>query len=299
VITFGGGAGAPVSLWDTDGKAPPQPAADVKPLRALEGLTAAPHAVALSPDGKAAAVADRAGRVLLFDADSGRLRFTWQAQGGAASALAFSPDGKLLAGAHGSDEATVYVWETAGGKEQARFAAGNKAVTALAFAADDQWLASGSADGWVQVWGAASGTRQGGWKAHAAAVLALAFDPGGAALASAAADNAVQVWDVADGKPRWRAARRYRSRALTLAYSADGQSLAVGVEAGAQVVKVADGSVAAQAQLGPVYAAQFAPDGASVSLLTTRGTGSTFHGTLRLTESGAVGRPRLEVPLAP
>ena len=48
--------------------------------------------------------------------------------------------------------------------------------------------------------------------------------------------------------------------------------------------------------VGPVYAAFFAADGGTLTLLTARGTGSTFRGTLVLTDAKGVGRPRLVLP---
>jgi WD40 repeat protein len=184
------------------------------------------------------------------------------------------------------------------GKESARFGAGGTRVTALAFTADGQRLATGGADGWVQVWGAAAGTRLGGWKAHDRAVQAVAFEPGGDGVASGGADGGVQLWNVPDGKPRLRPIK-YRTAVQSLTFSGDGKLLAVGVEVGAQVIKVADGSVGPPLLVGPVYAAFFAADGGSVTLLTARGTGSTFRGTLRLTDAAGVGRPRLELPPEP
>jgi hypothetical protein len=125
----------------------------------------------------------------------------------------------------------VSVWDAPSGELLATFQAHNKAVTALAIAADGSLLATGGADGIVHVWdvaaaldvarssgggggagGGASGGGGGGggggsggaalasFSAHSLAVTALAWTTslGAAArLVSASTDRTVRVWDVA------------------------------------------------------------------------------------------------------
>jgi RNA polymerase sigma factor (sigma-70 family) len=118
--------------------------------------------ITLSPDGKTLAAARN--QVSLYPLSWNKLsevrvgvsrRIPFASQGNV-TALAFSPDGRMLASLSGSDP-VLRVWETASGKERARFRGPNLAAlypsfTSLAFAADGRRLASGSVDSTILIW---------------------------------------------------------------------------------------------------------------------------------------------------
>jgi RNA polymerase sigma factor (sigma-70 family) len=77
--------------------------------------------------------------------------------------LVFSPDGRMLASRGGNQDAsTVYVWETASGKERARFRGHLSGVLTLTFSADGRRLASGSADTTTLIWDVTGRGQDGG-----------------------------------------------------------------------------------------------------------------------------------------
>jgi WD40 repeat protein len=303
LLTFGKFAApsekaGPVELWQLDERPVDSTPGAVKPLRTLEGITAAVQAVALSPDGRTGAVGSADGKVTLFEAASGKTVRTLEGGTYPVSLLVFSPDGKLLAGAAGSNEGAVQIWQVADGKELARPEPGHRAVTALAFAPEGQRLATGAADGSVALWSLPDARRLGGWQAHTGAVRALALDKDGARLASGGADGTAAVWDAAGGEAPLKP-RKYRSAVNTVALSPDGKLLAVAVEAGLQLLDVANGGPLHTLPVGSVSAVGFSADGKAFHLLRTQVAPSTWKGTIRVNETTLIGRPELEIPIGP
>src|SRR5262249_28912635 len=142
-------------------------------------------------------------------------------------ALALAPDGKTVAGAtQASVTATrIVLWDGLTGKEVRRLAEVAGDVTALAFSPDGRTLASGGWDQKVRLWDVAGGKETKRLAVHFCSIVGLAFSPDGKTLASCSEDR-VLLWRFAsDREPRrlggW-------DKATSLAFSHDGQRLAVG-----------------------------------------------------------------------
>lgn len=213
------------------------------------------YAVAVSPDGKLAAVG-RSNAIALYDLGSGKpvarlvdgALTSGDAKGegtGAPAAhrdlvqsLAFSPDGKTLASGSYRE---VKLWrsETPGQWTLARTLGGATdpaspladRVTALRFnPGDGKRLATGggvpSRGGQIHLWDLATGAVDKSFdEVHTDAVTGLAFSPDGKRLASSSADKFVRVTDLDTGKVI-RSLEGHTHHALGVAWRRDGKVLA-------------------------------------------------------------------------
>jgi WD40 repeat protein len=167
-------------LYDAGGAAEP---------RMLSAQKDEVRRVAVSPDSKTIASADRDGVVRLWDVATGALTRTLAPHERDAFDVAYSPDGRWLASAHLSG--TVVLWNAGTGELVHRLSAHASSATAVAFSPDGRTLASGASSGW-------------------------GIDDGG-----------VKLWDVATGRETEHFRRVFTGGVNALAYAADGM-LAVG-----------------------------------------------------------------------
>jgi WD40 repeat protein len=174
-------------------------------------------------------------------ARSGTLRLR---HGAPVTALVFCPDGKGLLSA--SQDGTVRLWDTVTGKELRRFEGHRGAVFCVAVSADGKTLATGGEDKTARLWDVATGKRVRLPVQYQETVDCVAFSPDGKRLAAGGRWLRPQVRDVATGKVlgeiRGEAAVVFdfsdpqrageqmarRTGALGIAFSGDGQSVAVG-----------------------------------------------------------------------
>jgi WD40 repeat protein len=207
-----GRAGDGVGLWDV---------ASSKELRrwpASRQFSLSPSTT-LSADGKViAAVGDNQDGVLeIFEADTGKVRSTWNAPN-RVYGLALSPDGAHLAAVTGwGEKQGVRVWETATGKQVREF---SRCGSAVVFGRDGKTIMLGS-DKRVRIWDLASGKELRRLEGSTA-LLALSAD--GKVLA-AAGEQGIRIWNPTTGEEvRTIAAELQRYNFLALA--ADGRTVA-------------------------------------------------------------------------
>jgi WD40 repeat protein len=109
--------------------------------------------LALAPDGKSIATS-AAGKVVLWEAASGRQLREFTGHLGPVNILAFSADGKKLAGIDGAGR--IVVWNPAAGEPSTAWPAQRGDSYGLQFSADGRYLASTSLSGNPKLWDAAS-----------------------------------------------------------------------------------------------------------------------------------------------
>jgi WD40 repeat protein len=143
-------------------------------------------------------------------------------------ALALTPDGKTLATASYSKRTTsLYLWDTAGGRELRQWQAHQGEVYSLAFSPDGKRLASASIEGdnRLRVWTVATGQQQ---LELPGQFHSLRFSPCGKVLA-AAANGSIFLWEAGTGKEirRLPGGGQLSPRGDSVRFSPDGKVLAV------------------------------------------------------------------------
>jgi len=221
------------------------------------------NGMALSPDGRLAALACDDGGARIVEVATGRIRRERYDFAGAVLSAAWSPDGARIAFGGWDDRVALYGLERPG--PLAWIPGHGEPVNALAFARDGAALALGGFMGTVSLWDAASGAArgvagrhagsvksvaalpQGGWvssgrdgclRVHAGGVSraievgptivnGVAVDPGGRRAACVSRSRGVEVYDLASGA-RLAAFRGHAGSARTVAFSSDGATVAAG-----------------------------------------------------------------------
>ncbi|MCB9797867.1 MAG: hypothetical protein H6741_34740, partial [Alphaproteobacteria bacterium] len=117
--------------------------------RALGLVEPEVRTVALSADGRLAAVANRSGEIRVWDLDGDALVMQVGESGRQWSALEFSPSGRLLSA--GNRENRIRIWDVESGALLAVLEGHEHWVTRLAYL-DEERLVSGSWDNTVRVW---------------------------------------------------------------------------------------------------------------------------------------------------
>jgi WD40 repeat protein len=162
----------------------------------------------------------------LWEPASGHLRVKLEGHAASISAFAFSPDGKAIATA--SHDKTVRVYNAADGSLTHAFTKHTAPVLCIAWSPDGKEIATGAQDKKTIVWDAKSGEATHTLADHVAAVTCLAFSPGGSVLATGGEDGKVFTYT----RPGWKAAKPLitpnQTSPLSLAWSTDGKTLAVG-----------------------------------------------------------------------
>lgn len=225
------------------------------------------RAVAYSPDGQYLALGSVLG-VYLYNPVLSVGRLLEQA---AVESLDFAPDGQTLAA--GTREGTIRLWRAADWAPLLDLEGHTRAVTSVAFGPDGEMLATGSDDGSVRLWRVADGALVRVMAEGLTPVTSVAFTPDGELLGATApyAARPLQLWRVADGAP-FPTPMTSRGLAERLAFSADGQTIAVVLNSDVQLRHLADGTLPRALDGGPrqgfperLLSIAFAPDGQTLA----------------------------------
>lgn len=239
-----------IAVWDLD-----------KGRRLAIDIAPEAEQIAISPDGTQVAAGGSA-RLAMWDAATGRQR--WSAAGsiGGLAALAFHPSEDLLATATYS---SVYYWKASTGQLLQTRAAGLHSIAALAYSGDGRLLAIGDELGEVRLYPTRRGPRRYTIAAPGinATVTGLAFSADARRLAVTYGNgyNRTLVYDAGNGKPL-HPAGAHAAAITTLALGADDLLVTGGEDA---IARVWDGRTGVQragiAHSGAVQAVSLSADG--------------------------------------
>ncbi|MGH9971214.1 MAG: caspase family protein [Pyrinomonadaceae bacterium] len=136
--------------------------------------------------------------------------------------IAFSADGKMLA--TGSTDHTIKLWDVATGRELRTLTGHSDGIGAVAFSVNGKTLASAGLDNTIKSWDVATGRELRTLTRYPGVLLALS--PEAKTLASGSNDGTIRLWDVATSRELHTLSAH--SRFVTVAFNADGQTLASG-----------------------------------------------------------------------
>lgn len=148
------------------------------------------YAVRYSPDGILVASGDRAGGLVVWEADTGRLYADFAGHKDAVRALAWRADSNLLASA--SLDGTVKLWDILNSRELKSFNAHGGGVTSIDIARDGR-IVTGGKDRLVKLWDA-SGNHVRDFPAMPEAVLEVAFTHDGSGVIAGDWSGETRMW---------------------------------------------------------------------------------------------------------
>ncbi len=138
----------------------------------------------------------------------------------------YSPNGNFIAS--GSEDNTVKLWDVTTGKVVRTFVAHRGYITALDFNAAGDMLVTAAKDNTIRIWDVRKGTEVRTLPGHSFYASAVAFSPTNNIIASCSIDKTVKLWDIRIGKEIPIPLTGLTKAQNTLAFSPDGQTLAVG-----------------------------------------------------------------------
>ena len=153
-------------------------------------------ALTIAADGSLVAAAFESGKMMVWDANSGRVVATWTRPSGVGIGLSFGPDSKTLAD---GGAGVVTVWDALRGVEVRKYLGSESPLYVTKVSPDGRLLACGYRDGTVRLWDVATGAPRGVLRSDSGMIWSIAFHPSGSRLATESVDGVVRVWDIAAG----------------------------------------------------------------------------------------------------
>jgi hypothetical protein len=260
--------------------------------------TGVPSAIALSPDGKVAAIAttslpdparieSMASGVRLLETSSGKplgaliqhpRALMQHPESGKLEALpmlvqaiAFSPDGKTLL--TGGTDRTVRRWDVRTGREQAAALEHSMPISALSLSGDGQVIAANGTQT-IRLWDARTGRSIGRDIKPQASASSMALRHDGNALVTGGQDGVVRLWDSLSSQEIAQLDDAH-GPVLAVAFSPDGKQILSSAQSGiVRLWEIATRTLigAPMHHPGEVVTLAFQPDGRGVRTATTDGT---------------------------
>ncbi|BAY91236.1 WD-40 repeat-containing protein [Microchaete diplosiphon NIES-3275] len=271
-----------LKLWDLQGQELTK-----SRLKYYVGVTQ----VAFSPDSQTLATVIHNKTVQLWDLQANHQLGTLLKHDTAVTSLEFSPDGNTLATA--SLDRSVILWHLQGYELPTSFLKEDNAITSLVFSADGKTITTATKNNTVKIWDLQGKELAKTSLADNPKETSLVFSPDGKTIAMVTKDNTIKLWDLQDKelaktlvanqlttqesqiqdniftirninpnqqpKPLFK----HKSGITTLAFSADGQTIATGSEDNTVILWDLNGNQLQtfKGHEGDITSLAFSPDG--------------------------------------
>lgn len=266
-----------VARWRIDGDTP-------EPIDFLVPHIGAPFDVAFAPDGETIAATSSNGVCIVWESNTGALRFALTNPPQEPSAVMYTPDGDLAVGSFSS---ATQLW--LGDSGQLRFATENEGdfhyILDVAVSADNGWIAAALSEGGITILDRETGEIQQTLAGHTGNVNALTFLPRTdiTLLASGGEDGLVNLWQY-DGE-EFVLLTTYQDAPISInALASDGAYLAAGDDDGTiwfyylettdDAANAASGSFAVNEGVASMA---YSPDGQLLAASTFNGEVEIIH----------------------
>ena len=187
-----------------------------------------------SPDAHHVALGTATGALLILSLRDGS--YSWlRAHSDSVTSLAFSPDGTRLASV--SSDHTARIWDVAKRAILLRLDHAQP-LNSVAFRPDGRALTTAGEHGLLSTWDATSGRLVGSFARLPCDLLGVAYSPDGTVLAASGSDYSVHQWSAHDtmgpspGHGTMACTGEIQGPSNSLAFSADGQTLAAPISEG-------------------------------------------------------------------
>ncbi|AFY81123.1 trypsin-like peptidase domain-containing protein [Oscillatoria acuminata] len=221
--------------------------------------------LSLSRDGKILVSTNGEGTIKVWDIEQGTVRHTFSWTGNLRDAIALSPDGRLLAAGIWDDTdntAKVQLWDTHTGEAVRTLTHLSDGITAVAFSANSQTLASSAKE--IILWNVNTGQVLNTLPGNAPfSTYSLAFSPDGNRLASSSVEL-IQLWNSSSGEQVNQIELSGEHIVNGLIFSPQGNLLLSRTDSGIQFWNPSNGSAVSLLPKGQKYA--LSPDGQTLAL---------------------------------
>ena len=191
----------------------------------LEGHGAEVYSVAVSPDGKHLISTSSDKSIKIWDAETGKPTETFKCP--TCFPIKFSPDSQLAAWVEVDDPSghwSIQIWSLVTRKHGQNIRTHNSRVWPLAFAPQEQHLASGDMDGTIKIWDYVVGLCLKTLTSEMGYINSLAYSPDGNRLASGTLYG-VGLWDPDTGT-LLQTMKGHSSSVRSVAFSPNGKTIA-------------------------------------------------------------------------
>jgi WD40 repeat protein len=171
-------------------------------FRTLQGHTASPKSVSITPDAKIAVSGSgtiaRENTLRMWDLESGKCLKVIETATKEFSAVSITPDGTVAVS--GSNDKTLRVWDLESGQCLKALKGHTGEVTGASITPDGKRAVSGSSDRTLRVWDLESGQCLKALKGHTERVNSVSITPDGKRAVSGSLDRTLRIWNVETGK---------------------------------------------------------------------------------------------------